>query len=107
MEINKEYVQRVLKSGGMESSIEGDYLILDNKTPEGWTVKLYTSHKGISIDVWIEKPKPEFGAWVPVHIPTGNSATAYLSGCIRWVVSAILKSPGILDVASTQPIKND
>lgn len=106
MEINKEYIQRVLKTGGMESTIEGNYLVLNNKTPEGWTLKIYTYYQGIGIDVWVEKPKPEFGAWIVVTIPIGHTANAYLSGCIRWVVSGILKSPGLLDVASTQPVNN-
>lgn len=106
MEINKEYIQRVLKTGGMESTINGNYVVLNDKTPQGWTLSLNHHTGDISIDVWIEKPKPEFGAWVEVHIPIPQTPNAYLSGCIRWVVSGILKSPGLLDVASTQPVNN-
>lgn len=109
MEINKEYIQRVLKTGGMESTINGNYVVLNDKTPQGWTLSL-NHQEGISIDVWIEKPKPESGAWVDVSIPvpqTANDLSEYiLSGCIRWAVSGILKSPGLLDVASTQPLNN-
>lgn len=105
MEITKEYVQRVLKTGGMESTIEGNYVVLSDNTPEGWTLKICTYYQGIGIDIWVEKTAPEFGEWVVVTIPIGDSANAYLSGCIRWIVSAILKSPGLLDIASTQPIE--
>lgn len=101
MEINKEYIQRVLKIGEMESTIEGNYVILNRKTPQGWTVKLSVYPKDISIDVWIEIPPPEKGAWVEVNIPIPQTANAYVSQSIRWVVNMIL----IHDELPIQPTK--
>lgn len=87
MEANKDYVVRVLKIGGFESQIEGQYVVLADKTPQGWTIKMYPF--GGSIDVWIEKPAPESGAWVEVHLPIPNPLSSHLSALIRWAAEVI------------------
>lgn len=89
MDINKDYILRVLKSGGFGGAIVGNYVVLDDKTPQGWTIKMDHYPGAISISVWIEKPAPDPSAWVEVSLPLPSEPNAYLSKLIRWAAEVI------------------
>lgn len=87
MRIEKDFIVRILKTGGYPSTIVGNYIVLEQKTVQGYTVSIAHYDAGIELEVWIETGKT---AWSEVPIALPESPNAYLSKCVRWVIGKIM-----------------
>jgi hypothetical protein len=93
MKTDKEYLVRVLKTGGMSSKIVGEYVVLDQLTPDGYTLSISERSKkdyeATVFEFWIQGDC----AWLELPLPKPPEANAWLSNSVRWITSIMLNTP--------------
>ena len=93
MKTDKAYLTRILQTGGFASITEGDYVILEQKTVDGYTLSIAerstAEYESGCFEFWLQGDC----AWVELTLPKPTDANAWLSGTVRWIVAMILHTP--------------